>query len=67
MKNKIRRITLLTPKGGSFEVGKEDVVSIVDSSLEFENEIHVQFDIYLDNSRLLTTLINAPVRIDYIR
>lgn len=71
---KIKRIESALPMDSRlWEIGKEipfqhesgkHVSEIKDMSAEFENSIHVQYDIYVDG-KLYQSLINMPVIVTY--
>jgi len=40
------------------------VTEIKDMSVEFENGVHVQYDIFI-NGKLYKSLVNMPVKVEY--
>jgi hypothetical protein len=51
--------------GGSyFEVGKSSITAIKNMGLEFEDSVHVQYDVY-KNEKLHATIENLPVEVFY--
>jgi len=66
MKNRIKRVTSINQQGTKyFAVGSNGIVEIKNNSLEYENSIHIQFDAYDKNGKLVGTFINGALAIDY--
>lgn len=66
MENKIKTVTSINQQGTKvFAVGVSGVALIKDNSLEYENSIHVQFDAYDKNGKLIGTFINGALAVDY--
>ena len=66
MEIKIERVTSINSQGSkSFQVGIDDVDHIIDNSNEYEDHIHIQFDAYDNNNRLVGSFINGALAIDY--
>ena len=62
----IRKITIISQHNDNvFEVGKNGVASIIDNTVEFENDLKFVYDVYGMDNKLLTELINCPVQVDY--
>jgi hypothetical protein len=66
MKNKIKSVISINQQGTkSFTVGCGGVAEIKDNSLEYEDYVHIQFDAYGDEGKLIGTFINGALAIDY--
>lgn len=66
MNKEINKITIVSGEGiKSFTVGDGDVVSIIDGSIEFENSVDFIYHIYGEDKKLLHSIENCPVVIDY--
>ena len=68
MKNTIYCVTSINQQGTkSFTIGTDGVVEIKDNSLEYEDHIHIQFDAYDNNNKLIGSFINGAFAIDYLK
>jgi hypothetical protein len=66
MENKIKTVTSINQQGTKvFAVGNSGVALIKDNSLEYESSIHIQFDAYDKNGKLIGTFINGALAVDY--
>ena len=64
--NKIIRVVSIASNGTRMiSVGHEEVVKIVDSSREYADHTHLQFDAYDEDGKLLQRFINGVFAIDY--
>lgn len=63
MENKIKMIT--RQDGKVLKVGWHGVEEIKDASLEFEKSIHIKFDAYGNDGKLLGTFIGGDLAIIY--
>ncbi len=63
--NKIKKVTLIT--GVSFEVGKDCIIDIVDSSLEYETMLHTRYDAIDKHGNLLFTLLQGVSTVQYYK
>lgn len=66
MKNKIKSVTSINQQGTkSFTVGFGGVTEIKNSSLEYPGHIHIQYDAYDKDGRIVGSFINGALAIDY--
>jgi hypothetical protein len=63
---KIKGVININQQGTKrFTVGIDGIAEIKDNSIEYKNSIHVQFDAYDKNKKLIGTFINGALAIDY--
>ncbi|MBK3516692.1 hypothetical protein [Carboxylicivirga marina] len=63
---KIKSVISINQQGTkSFTVGYGGVTEIKDASLEYENGIHIQFDAYDKDGRLMGSFINGALSVEY--
>ncbi len=66
VKNTIKEIMIVTNTGiERVIVGLNNVATIKDNSLEWENSTDFIFNVYDENGKLLRQIINCPVSIIY--
>ena len=66
MENKIKCVTSINQQGTKhFAVGSDGITVIKDNSLEYPDHIHIQFDAYDKNGKLVGTFINGALAVDY--
>jgi hypothetical protein len=61
---------LIVPSARVYEVGSKCpagvVIEIKCNSQEYEDHVHVQYDVYGEDYQLLATVINCPVIVEYV-
>ena len=66
MENVIKKITIVTNVGVSqIEVGKDNIVKIIDNTVDEENVYVPIFQCYNDKNILVKEIINCPTDIEY--
>ena len=66
-KKKIVRVTIISGHGlAACKVGTGRVAKITESSQEFEDGIHSQYDAYDENGDIVRTIENCPVDVVYV-
>jgi len=67
-KERIRSVTSINQMGTkSFTVGVDGVKSIRNNSIEYSDNIHVQFDAFDKDGKIIGSFMNGALAIDYFK
>jgi len=67
----IKRLTVISDPTRTFEVGTEidgrEVIEILRFGSDFENSVHLEYQVFDEDGKLIALIENAPVIVDYQR